>query len=53
MELRIDDIRKKQENVILEMERAVYKRVNNNFYRRKPFNLNTLKLVIPKKNKVI
>jgi coiled-coil domain-containing protein 40 len=26
MELRLDDIRKKQENVILEMERAVYKR---------------------------
>lgn len=26
MELRLDDIRKKQENVILEMERAVFKR---------------------------
>lgn len=26
MELRLDDIRKKQENVIMEMERAVFKR---------------------------
>lgn len=26
MELRLDDIRKKQEKVIIEMERAVYKR---------------------------
>ena len=53
MELRLDDIRKKQENVIVEMERAVYKRVISVIIFRKQSNLNILKLVIPKKNKVI
>ncbi len=53
MELRLDDIRKKQENVIVEMERAVYKRVISVIIFRKQYNLNILKLLIPKKNKVI